>query len=85
MCIRDSAWHYAIKNQLAITTKEMKLIEINFSINDNPNKVLKGLKKVEKKSEILFLNLQSLDLVPKAKLKIIMNVLNNLIKIDLTK
>ena len=79
------AWHYAIKNQLAITTKEMRLVEVNFSIKDNPNKVLRGLKKVKNNDEILFLNLQSLDLVPKSKLESIINVLNDIIKIDLTK
>ena len=63
----------------------MRLVEVNFSINDNPNKVLRGLKKVENNDEILFLNLQSLDLVPKAKLESIINVLNAIIKIDLTK
>ncbi len=63
----------------------MRLVEVNFSINDNPNKVLRGLKKVENNDEILFLNLQSLDLVPKSKLESIINVLNDIIKIDLTK
>jgi len=72
-------WHYAIKKNSTILNNNLQLIEVNFSVNDNPKKILNALKKVSKSKNILFLNLQNLDLVKSDKINEIMKELNLLI------
>jgi len=75
------SWHYAIKNNRAILTNNLQLIEVNFSVNDNPKKILRAIQKASKSKNTLFLNLQSLDLVKTNKLNEIISELHSLIKL----
>jgi hypothetical protein len=75
------SWHHAIKNNRAILTNNLQLIEVNFSVKDNPKKILRAIRKASKSKNILFLNLQSLDLVKTNKLSEIISELDSLIKL----
>ena len=75
------SWHHAIKNNRASLTNNLQLIEVNFSVNDNPKKILRAIRKASKSKNILFLNLQSLDLVKTNKLSEIFSELDSLIKL----
>lgn len=75
------SWHHAIKNNRASLTNNLQLIEVNFSVNDNPKKILRAIKKASKSKNILFLNIQSLDLVKTNKLGQIISELDSLIKL----
>ena len=78
-------WHYSIKNKLAKTTNKIQLEEVNFKPKSSPNKVLRRVKKAVKSLDVLFLNLQSLDLLEKNSLEKVIQILENIVHIDLTK
>jgi hypothetical protein len=78
-------WHYSIKNNIAITTGNTQLEEVNFRKKSNPKKVLKRVKKAIESKNILFLNLQNLDLLEATSLTQVINTLEALVDINLSK
>lgn len=78
-------WHYGIKIKQVITTEKLQTVEVNYSLKDKPIKVLKRLKRANQNKEVLFLNLQSLDLVSKDVLQEVLVILNKITEIDLVK
>lgn len=77
--------HYSIKNNITETTSRIQLEEVNYTKKSKPNKVLRRVKKAIVSENILFLNLQNLDLLEVNTLEKVIGVLETLININLLK
>ncbi len=79
------SWHYALQKKEAITSNELHLEEVNFSLINSPEKVLNAVRKANANRTTQFLNLQNLELVNKNSLQTIIDELEQILDIDLTK
>ena len=79
------SWHYALQKKEAITSNKLNLEEVNFSAINRPEKVLNAIRKANATKTTLFLNLQNLELVNKNSLQTIIDELEQILHIDLTK
>lgn len=76
-------WHHAFLTDSATTTGDLNLIEVPYKAKHAPNTVITKLKKAMSSPDILFINLQSLDLLPEADLKKVLHILDDITAIDL--
>lgn len=76
-------WHYSIKNNLLITSEKTMLKEINVKPNTSNIKVINKIKRAIEDKDVLFLNIQSMDLLKAETLKEISVILDDIIKINL--
>jgi len=76
--------HASLLNKQAITSSKLQLSEVTYSLKKNPKRVYRKLVKAAADSTILFLNLQSLDLLEASELHKVINELDVLTQIDLT-
>ena len=79
------SWHYALQKKEAIPSDELHLEEVNFSKINRPEKVLNAIKKANATETTQFLNLQNLELVNTKSLQTIIDMLEQILHIDLTK
>ena len=79
------SWHYALQKKEAIPSDELHLEEVNFSKINRPEKVLNAIKKANATQTTQFLNLQNLELVNTKSLQTIIDMLEQILHIDLTK
>ena len=76
-------WHYSIKMNLAIISNELCLQEINIRSNSNTKGILKKIQYAIDNNNILFLNIQSLDILDIDTLNSVNELLHDLTYIDL--
>lgn len=77
-------WHYSIKKNLVVTSNKTMLEEINVKADTSNFKVINKVKRAIKDKDILFLNIQSMDLLKPQTIKKINAILDNIIGINLS-
>ncbi len=78
-------WHHSINNSMAIISNQLRLKEINIRSSTSTRIILKKIQNAIDSEDILFLNLQSLDLLDTSSIELVKEILQKITNINLTK